>query len=159
HYNLGRYLPQTLAALARQTYCNLDVLVIDDGSTDQASIAVFDRMRTLYPRFRFLRQDNAGIGATRNRGLPEARGVYFIPVDADNVSRPDMVERFVSAIQWNPDVHALSCYFLAFRERDDLSRQEFAYAYRATGGPHALASIRNVYGDANGIFRTEALRA
>src|SRR5262249_53400039 len=137
----------------------LEVIVIDDGSTDSPSRQAFEEMRSRYPRFRFLRQENAGIGATRNRGLQEARGEYFIPMDADNVARPDMVERFVSAIRRNPDLAAMTCYFLAFRRWEDLLREDFAYAYRPTGGPFVLASVRNVYGDANAIFRTDALRS
>jgi glycosyltransferase involved in cell wall biosynthesis len=159
HYNLGRYLPDTLASLAVQTYANLEVLVIDDGSTDEGSAAVFAEMRARYPRFRFLTQANAGIGATRNRGLREARGDYFLPMDADNVARPDMVERFVAGMLCHPDASALACYFLAFREGQDLARGAYCYAYRPTGGPHVLASLRNVYGDANAIFRTDHFRA
>jgi glycosyltransferase involved in cell wall biosynthesis len=159
HYNLGRYLPETLASLAAQTYPNLEVLVIDDGSTDAHSVAVFEEMRGRHPHFRFLTQANAGIGATRNRGLREARGTFFVPVDADNVTRPDMVERFVAGMRRDPDLAALSCYFLAFRDSADLARGEHAYAYRPTGGPYVLASLRNVYGDANAMFRTAAFRA
>jgi GT2 family glycosyltransferase len=80
-------------------------------------------------------------------------------MDADNVARPDMVERFVAGMRRNPDVGALTCYFLAFTGDDDLARRRFAHAYRPTGGPHVLASLRNVYGDANAIYRTDALRA
>jgi glycosyltransferase involved in cell wall biosynthesis len=159
HYNLGRYLPETLAALATQTYPNLEVLVFDDGSTDAYSLEVFDGMRSRYPRFRFLKQANAGIGATRNRGLREARGDYFVPVDADNLPRPDMVERFVAGMQRNPETAAMTCYFLAFEDTARLHQGTFAYAFRPTGGPHVLASFRNVYGDGNAIFRTEAFRA
>jgi glycosyltransferase involved in cell wall biosynthesis len=158
HFNLGEYLPETLASLAAQTYPDLEVLVIDDGSTDPASVAAFAEMESRYPRFRFLRQPNAGIGATRNRALAEARGEYFVPVDADNVARPDMVERFVAAMRRNPDVSAMTCYFLAFRDTARLQRGEYAYAYRPAGGPHTLASLRNVYGDANAVFRTAAFR-
>ncbi|HJT78888.1 MAG TPA: glycosyltransferase family A protein, partial [Gemmataceae bacterium] len=159
HYNLGRYLPETLASLAAQTYPHLEVLVIDDGSTDAESISVLQRMQARYPRFRFLSQANAGIGATRNRGLREACGEYFLPMDADNVARPDMVERFVAGMRRNPGLSSLTCYFLAFTETADLARERYAYAYRPTGGPFVLASIRNVYGDANALFRTADLRA
>jgi len=159
YYNLGAHLPATLASLAAQTYPNLEVLVINDGSTDAHSQEVFAQQQALYPHFRFLTQVNAGIGATRNRGLAEARGEYFIPMDADNVARPHMIERFVSALRRNPDLAALSCFCLAFKDENDLDNQEFQYAYRPTGGPHILASIKNVYGDANAIFRTDLFRA
>ena len=91
HYNLGRYLPETLASLAAHTYPRVEVIVIDDGSTDPSSLAAFEQMRVRYPQHRFLRQTNAGIGATRNRCLELATGEFFIPVDADNIARPEMV--------------------------------------------------------------------
>jgi glycosyltransferase involved in cell wall biosynthesis len=159
HYNLGTYLPETLASLAAQTYPNLEVLVIDDGSTDPFTREVLEEMRLQYPQFRFLNHPNAGIGATRNRGLNEAQGEFFIPMDADNVARPHMVETLVRAIGRNPGLSAMTCYCLAFAEAEEIDAGEFAYAYRPTGGPHVLASIKNVYGDANAIFRTAAFRA
>jgi len=158
HYNLGRYLPETLASLAAQTYPNLEVVVIDDGSTDQSSLDIFGQMQSLYPQFRFFHQTNAGIGATRNRGLRAANGEYFIPVDADNVARPDMVERFVAGMRRNPGLGAMTCYFLAFKDGVSLASGPYLYAHRPTGGPHALSCIRNVYGDGNAIFRTAVFR-
>jgi glycosyltransferase involved in cell wall biosynthesis len=159
HYNLGTYLPETLASLAAQTYGNLEVLVIDDGSTDPRSREVFAEQERRYPQFRFLRQANAGIGATRNRGLAEARGEFFLPMDADNVACPHMIETLVAAIRRNPDLSAMTCFCLAFEEARDIAAEDFQYAYRPTGGPHVLASLKNVYGDANAILRTEAFRA
>jgi glycosyltransferase involved in cell wall biosynthesis len=159
YFNLPRHLPETLASLDQQTYPHLEVLVIDDGSTQPAARRVFDQMSDRYRRFRFVRQNNAGIGATRNRGLCEARGELFLPMDADNIARPDMVERFVAAIWRRPDVAALTCYFLAFATDDDLHHGRFLHAYRPTGGPHVLACLRNVYGDATAIYRTEAFRS
>ncbi len=159
HYNLGTYLPETLASLAVQTYPNLEVLVIDDGSTDPFTREVLEEMRLQYPQYRFLGHPNAGIGATRNRGLDEARGEFFIPMDADNIARPHMVDTLVRAIRRNPELSAMTCYCLAFSGVRDIEEGDFSYAYRPTGGPHVLASIKNVYGDANAIFRTAAFRA
>lgn len=159
YYNLGEHLPKTLASLAAQTYPHLEVLVINDGSSDPHSREVFAEQQALYPQFRFLTQDNAGIGAARNRGLAEARGAYFIPMDADNIARPHMIERFVAAMRRNPDLAALTCYCLAFKDDIALQNQQYAYAYRPTGGPHMLASIKNIYGDANAIIRTDIFRS
>jgi len=158
HFNLAAFLPETLASLAVQTWPHLEVLVIDDGSDDPEAVAVFERMRLRYPQFRFLTQPNAGIGATRNRGLCEARGEFFVCVDADNIARPEMIERFVRGMQHRPDCSALSCYFLAFPDDARLARGQFAFAYRPTGGPHVVAALHNVYGDANAIFRTKDFR-
>ncbi len=158
-HNLGAYLPDALASLAAQTYPKLEVLVINDGSTDAASIRVFEEQRRLYPQFRFMSQTNAGLGAARNRGMVEAKGEYFLPMDADNIAPPHMVERFVVGIRHRSNVSAVTCYFLAFRETSDIARGEFCYAYRPMGGSHVMGSIENVYGDANSIYRLADLQA
>lgn len=157
HYNLGDYLPAALDSLANQTYPHLDVIVIDDGSTDPHSLSIFDQMTKRFSAFRFLRQPNQGIGATRNRGLQQARGEYFIPFDADNVAHPDMVWRFVTAMQCQPQTAALTCYYHAFDTDDNLRNGKFLYAVRPTGGPYVLAATQNVYGDACAIFRRSTL--
>ncbi|MBI3408021.1 MAG: glycosyltransferase family 2 protein [Planctomycetes bacterium] len=157
-YNLAPFLEEALASLAAQTYPALEVLVIDDGSTDADAIRVFDDMRLRFPRFQFLRQANAGIGATRNRALELARGEYFLPMDADNVATPEMIERFVVGLERNRDVAALTSYFLAFTDTADLAAERYLYAYKPTAGPHVLGALRNVYGDGNALFRTRILR-
>ena len=158
HFNLGQFLPDTLASLAEQSYDNLEVVVIDDGSTDAYSKAEFERMQSLYPQYRFLTQKNVGIGATRNRALELANGKYFLPMDADNIAHPDMVSTLVNAMEANPDLAAVSCYFLAFRDREEIQTGDFSYSYRPIGGPRLLASMLNVYGDGNALFSTERLR-
>lgn len=158
YYNLGKYLPDLLESLAKQTYDNLEVVVINDGSTEPESIRVFEVERHKYPQFRFLSQNNAGISPTRNRGLREAWGEYFIPMDADNIALPHMVESFVRSIQRRPDVSALTCCFLAFQETADLADKKYLFACRPLGGPHVLACYDNPYGDLNCIVRTADLR-
>jgi GT2 family glycosyltransferase len=135
------------------------VIVIDDGSTDEASLRVFDQMAALYPNYRFVRQANAGIGATRNRGLAEGRGHFYLPVDADNVLRPDMVSTLVRAMHLRPEAAALTCYFLAFENSADIAAGRFLYSCRPTGGPFALSCHLNVYGDACALFRADAFRS
>lgn len=159
YFNCEEFLPDTLASLAQQTYPRLEVIVIDDGSTSAEARAVFDQSRLDYPQFRFISQENQGIGATRNRGLREAKGEYFIPVDADNVCPPYMVETFVNAMRSAPDVSCMTCYARAFRKTPDIAKGRFIFAYRPLSGPHVVGSTINVYGDANAIFKTRDLRA
>lgn len=159
YFNLPEFLDETLASLKNQTYQNLEVLVLDDGSSDPEARRVFEACRVAYPDFRFLSHDNRGIGATRNRGLEIARGDYFLPMDADNIARPDMIARLVQGLEQQPRVGALTSYFLAFRTSHDLARRDFAYAYKPLGGPRILGALQNIYGDANALFRVDALRA
>jgi GT2 family glycosyltransferase len=159
YYNLPRYLPAALASLARQTYPHLEVLVVNDGSTDPEAVRVFEQERLRYPQLRFLSQDNRGLSEARNRALAEARGDFFLPVDADNVARPHMVEWLVRAMLLRPELAAMSCFHLAFRTAADLAAGRFCYESSPTGGPYVMGCLANVFGDANAIFRTHALRA
>ncbi len=159
HYNLGRFLPETLASLAAQSATDLEVMVIDDGSTCADSLHIWEEQKRLYPQFRFINQSNVGLGAARNRALDEAKGEFFIPVDADNIAAPGMVEGFLRGIRNRPDLSAMTCFFAAFENPGDITLGKFLHQYCPTGGPDLAACAFNVYGDANAIFRTEDLRA
>jgi glycosyltransferase involved in cell wall biosynthesis/GT2 family glycosyltransferase len=159
YYNLGELVPDTLASIAAQDYPRTEVIVVNDGSTDANALQVWEEMQVQYPHFRFVTQDNQGLGAARNTGLSLAQGEYFLPMDADNIGRPDMVSRFVEALEANPDVSVATCFFLAFEETVDIVEGKFSYAYRPCGGPYVAAALRNVYGDANAMSRTAALRS
>jgi glycosyltransferase involved in cell wall biosynthesis len=159
YYNMGVYLPETLASLAAQDYQRTEVIVVNDGSTDRFALHMWEQMQNVYPQFRYISQANQGLGAARNAGLNVARGEFFIPVDADNIARSDMVSQLVQALVRNPDVSVATCYFLAFEETDDIEAGEFLYAYRPCGGPFVAAALRNVYGDANAMSRSAVLRA
>jgi glycosyltransferase involved in cell wall biosynthesis len=158
HYNLGDYLPATLASLAAQTYSHVEVIVIDDGSTCEKSRAVFAEQEKIYPKYRFIRQENGGCGAARNAVLELARGELFVPLDADNLFTPHMLAAFVQGMRCRPDAAALTCYCLAFRDGKNPDGGEYLYCYTPAGGPHVMAGFENVYGDTNAALRTAALR-
>lgn len=159
YYNMGMYLPETLRSLVDQDYPNVEVIVVNDGSTDPYALEVWEEMQLEYPRFRFITQENQGLGAARNAGLAVAAGEYFLPIDSDNIARPEMISRFVQTLEQNPDLAVATCHHLAFENLQDIEEGKFLYAYRPCGGPFVAAALRNVYGDANAMFRTEVLRA
>ena len=82
-YNAEPFLPACLDSVLSQDYSSFEILVIDDGSTDN-SAAIIDRYAAREPRIVALHQSNAGVSAARNRGLAEARGEYSAFVDADD---------------------------------------------------------------------------
>lgn len=159
HYNHGAFLPAALDSIASQTRQPDEVLVIDDGSTDPDALAVFENMETRHPEWTFLRQDNAGPGAARNRCLEVAEGAYFLPFDSDNIARPELIETFVAAMEADPSRDVATCQALAFTEESEIEKESFAFRFGPTGGPRILAPIENVFGDTCALFRSEALRA
>ncbi|MDG4833758.1 glycosyltransferase family 2 protein [Solwaraspora sp. WMMD1047] len=97
-YNVGGYLVECLASLAGQTYPDLEVVLVDDGSTDDSGRLAGDFTRT-DRRFRLIRQENQGLGAARNTGIDAATGEYLAFVDSDDVLPPYAFEVLVGALE------------------------------------------------------------
>ena len=97
-YNVETYLVETLDCLARQSYEDIEVLLVDDGSKD-GTRAICEEYAARDGRFRYTWQENAGAGAARNRGMDLARGEYLMFVDADDLFEPVLVARLKDAIE------------------------------------------------------------
>lgn len=90
-YNLEKYLEHTVAMLTEQTYRNLEIILVDDGSTD-ASAAICDRLAERDSRIVVFHTENKGVSAARNTGIKAARGEYIGFCDGDDQLEPDMYE-------------------------------------------------------------------
>ena len=159
HFNHGRFLPKALESLANQTRSPHEVFVIDDGSTEPEDLEVFESMEERYPEWTFLRQENAGPGAARNRCLELASGAYFLPFDSDNVARPELLETLLTAVRADDTLDVATCQTLAFVDDSDIGTESYAFRYAPTGGPRIAAPLENVFGDTCALFRTHVLRA
>ena len=82
-YNTEKYLRECLESVASQTLKAIEIICVDDGSTDQSGAVIVGYMEK-DPRIRLLRQENSGSGAARNRGIRSARGEYIAFLDADD---------------------------------------------------------------------------
>ena len=96
-YNYDRYLAEAIQSALGQTYRHLEVIVVDDGSTDQ-SAAVAQR----FPGLRYCHQVHAGIGAARNKGVESVQGDYIAFLDADDRWPLGKIERQLSAFESDP---------------------------------------------------------
>jgi glycosyltransferase involved in cell wall biosynthesis len=116
-YNASLSIGETLSSIRAQTHKNLEVLVIDDGSTD-ATAEIVLRHASIDPRIRLIRQANDGVAAARNRGMAEARGEYLAPIDADDLWRPDKIERQLQVPQSGGErVGLVYCWFALIDEK------------------------------------------
>ena len=96
-YNIIPYLPRCVESLQKQTYPELEILLIDDGSTDDTP-ALCDRLAENDPRIRVFHKENGGPSSARNFGLTQAAGAYVGFVDSDDYVDADMYERLYRAI-------------------------------------------------------------
>jgi len=103
-YNVENYIDKTIQSLCTQTYQNLQILLIDDGSADK-SLQICRKWAEKDSRIQVLAQENKGVSFTRNRGIKEADGKYVMFMDADDWIEADMLEQLYNlAEKYQADV-------------------------------------------------------
>ena len=91
-YNTEAYVEQTLRSIMGQTLRDIELIVINDGSTD-GSLSALERIATGDDRIRLYTQPNKGLSQTRNAGIDRARGEFIYFMDSDDLLEPDALER------------------------------------------------------------------
>lgn len=110
-YNTERYVKQTMDSVINQTYRNIEILVVDDGSTDN-SPSICDSYTT-DNRVQVFHRKNAGVGASRQFGVDHCQGEYFVTIDSDDYISEDFVEKLYKTIKKNKAdiaVCGVSCF-------------------------------------------------
>ena len=93
-YNVAPYLDHCVQSLVDQSYKNLEIILVDDGSSDD-SPALCDAWAKKDPRIKVIHKPNGGVSDARNKGLSAATGVYLCFIDADDYVSPSLVEKLV----------------------------------------------------------------
>ena len=99
-YNIEEYLPRCIESILRQTYTNLQLVLVDDGSKDRSG-ALCDEYAKKDSRILVVHKENGGSSSARNRGIEVATGEYLGFVDSDDYVEPDMYGKMVTAILEN----------------------------------------------------------
>lgn len=99
-YNARDVILQTVRSVLDQTWRDFELVVVDDGSTDGAGAL----LKGVDPRLRYLRQENAGVAAARNRGIADAQGDAIALLDHDDLWHPAKLERQVAVLEARPEV-------------------------------------------------------
>ena len=89
-YNGGKYIAETIDSVIAQSYSRWEMIIVDDGSTDNSGEIVRQYMAK-EPRIRFLQQKNAGSAAARNNGIRNANGRFIALLDADDLWDPQFL--------------------------------------------------------------------
>ncbi|WP_294147965.1 glycosyltransferase [uncultured Selenomonas sp.] len=164
-YNTASYLRQCLASIASQTYRDLEIICIDDGSTD-GSGEICDAFAEQDARFVVRHQANAGESAARNAGMALARGEYLAFVDCDDWLAPEMYEKLLHHMQ-QTQVDIVGCSYV--KEFEDGTSRRIENAAPTKAGiwqQHDLLTYvyhRDAYRGVTGyiwckLYRTAALR-
>jgi glycosyltransferase involved in cell wall biosynthesis len=115
-YNCAKYLQETIGSVLKQTYQDFEIIVVDDGSTDNTKEILNPYIKNR--NIRYFYQENKGPAAARNRGIQESQGEYIAFLDADDVWHPLKIDLQMKYLSQNPDVFALSTTMAPYGSND-----------------------------------------
>ena len=115
-YNVEKFVEQAIVSIIDQTYKHLEIIVIDDGSSDATYQIVAD-LASQDPRIKLYKNErNLKIVKTLNRALSLAQGEYIARMDGDDISALDRIEKQVAFLESNPDYDLVGCSLIAIDE-------------------------------------------
>lgn len=115
-FNAAPFIRDTLNSVLSQTYGNLEVIVVDDGSEDE-TVTIVESICRNDARVRLLQQQNQGAAAARNLGIENSRGEFIAPIDADDLWHPQKIEKQVACmIQSGPSVGLVYSWWISIDE-------------------------------------------
>lgn len=154
HFNRPQLLAQAIDSLRRQSYPDVEVVLVDDGSDLPEAVRYVASLEQEFEArgWRIVRQANRYLGAARNRGVREARGVYLLFMDDDNVAEPHEVSTFVRAAEAS-GADILTCFLRVFQGTGPAASDDGTYVWPFLGAAVTPGVTRNSFGDANAFVR------
>lgn len=113
YYNLGAYIDETIRSIRNVDYKNIEIIIVNDGSTDRNSLAKLDAYRNAND-IRVLDKENGGLGNARNYGAEKAGGEYLAFLDADDTIAVDYYSKAIKVFQQYSNVHFAGCWVKYF---------------------------------------------
>lgn len=120
-YKVPEYLEKCVESIRNQTYGDLEIILVDDGSPDECP-KMCDLFAQKDERIHVIHQSNGGLSAARNAGLKKSSGEYILYIDSDDYIKNDMIEELVTAIEKSQADVAISTYFLSSGDNKDSLR-------------------------------------
>ena len=119
-YNVKDYVKESIESVINQTYKNLEIIIIDDGSNDDSE-KICDEYAKKDKRIKLIHQKNQGLSAARNKGLDIANGKYISFLDSDDMYYPEMLEKTYNAMI-NNDVDCVICDYVKGKNKEKTKR-------------------------------------
>lgn len=154
-YNVDKFIEKCLSSILEQTYTNIEVIVVDDGSTDKTG-ELIDNVSQQDSRVSVIHKKNAGVSAARNSGIEMSTGDYLVFVDADDYIAQDYVEYMLSLIENTGSEFCLSnCCYTKSGEKQ--TENEYIEKLKPEDATALLLSPDVIVGCWNKIFKRSFL--
>ena len=152
HYNDAVNLGYLLRSIAKNDYCNFEVVIVDDGSTEAESIALFKMLDAEYgsPSWRFItKPENESLGPTRNRAVHEAKGEFIFFADSDDLVSETIIADLAKGMETS-GVDCLTCPLVFFEgSGPDINKDSIFKFWMPLGACVELGVYENPFGGAN----------
>lgn len=140
-YNVENYLGSCLESVVRQTYKNLEIILVDDGSTDSSG-ELCETYKNKDSRIWVIHQDNKGLAGARNTGIDRARGKYLFFVDSDDFIDSMALEKLMELINKTSADIAVGQYTICYEEKE-IRKTEYTGAYKMYSAEEALSKLND----------------
>ncbi len=125
-YNAESYIKIAIDSIQGQTYKNLEIIVIDDKSTDNTS-SIVSTIAKKDERIKLIKNEtNIGIGGNRNKGIEKSNGDYICWQDADDISLPDRIQKQVDYLESHPEVGVVGGFITFFEDEYESKTRRYA---------------------------------
>ena len=151
-YNCGRFLGEAIESVLAQTFRDYEIIVVDDGSTDDTA-----QVAARYPQVTYIRREHCGVSAARNAAIAAASGEISVFLDADDLWVPEKLEKQVAYLDENPDcmlVFTKAANFYQDAQTEQGVRQQELYNSSLERCVITCA-IRSSVFEKYGVFRTD----
>ncbi len=131
-YNTEKYVEKSVRSVMDQTYRNLEIICVNDGSTD-GSAEILYRLQQEDPRIVIVEKQNGGPGESRNYGLAKATSEWISFLDSDDTLQPDTYDTISKSFQYNPDMINFSIRVVSEKEGEPTSTEKKYYSVKYSG--------------------------
>ena len=138
-YNVEKYLEECLESIKRQTYTDIEVILVNDGSIDRSK-EICERYCEKDSRFKLVSQENKGQSVARNLGMAESKGEFISFVDSDDVLKEDMLEQLIKQMT-SEDVDIVECWYTNEKQELELSTPKNVKIIFQGNSKEALVSL------------------
>jgi glycosyltransferase involved in cell wall biosynthesis len=151
-YNDGAYLPETVERLRQQTFTDYEIIIVNDGSTDQHTLQVLEELSQ--KGVTVLHKENGRMSSARNYGVKHARGEYIAALDADDYFDPTFFEKALKVLREETNTAVVTSYIQLFGEFTKLSKPRGGneYNFLFSNQCPACAMVRKSCWDAVGGY-------